>query len=87
MAQHFLASIYQSGTYALNSPLGAPAKQGVLFSIPVQSCFISPVNGTVTANGVNMQSVIEVLPTGLNQPAKKFFSSETVSALNTKANA
>lgn len=87
MAQHFLASIYQSGSYALKSASGLPATQGVQLSIPVQNCYISPVVGTLTANGATLQSVIEVLPTGLNQPAKKFFSSETVSALNTKANA
>ena len=87
MAQHFLASIYQSGAYALKSPLGVPATQGVQFSIPVQGTVISPVNGSVTANGATINSVIEVLPTGLNQPKQKFFSSETVSALSTKANA
>jgi hypothetical protein len=78
---HFLASVYasrkgNSAPRALNNPLGIPATAGVQ---------VSPLTAIQVFNGANTQTLIEVLPTGLNQPSTFYFSSETVSALSTKA--
>jgi hypothetical protein len=86
MAQHFLSSIYRRNAYDLSNAAGTPATQGVPVSFPVQGTVFTPVSG-VTACGVTMKSVIEVLPTGLNQPTQKFYTADTVSTLNTASNA
>lgn len=86
MAQRFLSSIYRRNAYDLNNAAGTPATQGIPVSFPVQGTLLTPVYG-VTACGVNMNTVIEVLPTGLNQPTQKFYTADTVSTLNTAANA
>jgi hypothetical protein len=87
---HFLASVYasrkgNSAPRALNNPLGIPATAGVQVSLPSAGCVISPLTAIQVFNGANTQTLIEVLPTGLNQPSTFYFSSETVSALSTKA--
>jgi hypothetical protein len=86
---HFLASVYASkrGNGAprpLNSPLGVPATVGVQLSLPSASCVLSPIPVTVF-NGANTQTLIEVFPTGLNQPSTSYYSSQTVAALSTLA--
>jgi hypothetical protein len=86
MAQRFLSSIYRRNAYDLSNAAGTPATQGVPVSFSVQGALITPVSGVV-ACGVTMNSVIEVLPTGLNQPTQKFYTADTVTTLNTAANA
>lgn len=86
MAQHFLSSIYRRNAYDLSNAAGNPATQGVPVSFSTQGTVFTPVSG-VTACGVTMKSVIEVLPTGLNQPTQKFYTADTVATLNTAANA
>lgn len=86
MANHFLASIYRINAQDLNKTTGIPATQGIPMSFPtVGTVFYPPTLGSVTANGVTCVSVIEVLPTGLNQPSKKYYTDSTVSTLNTNA--
>jgi hypothetical protein len=43
-------------------------------------------SGTV-ANGVTMNSIVEVAPTGLNQVPVLFYTTSTVAQVNTAANA
>lgn len=87
MAQQFLASIY-----AFEPPIGsytyAPGTQGLLNSFPVVGSRIYPAEAGTTASSANvvMNSVIELLPTGLNVKGFKFYSPSTVTDLNTAAN-
>jgi hypothetical protein len=83
MANHFLASIYRYNAYDVLTPAGQPAYNGVPMSFPNQGVIFYPPQPAVTANGVAMNAVIEVLPTGLNQPSKKFYTDATVATLNT----
>lgn len=83
MANHFLASIYRINAQDLNKSTGIPATQGIPMSFPNQGVLFYPPVGTVVANGVTMASVIEVLPTGLNQPSKKYYTDSSVATLNT----
>jgi hypothetical protein len=87
MAQHILASVYARNGKDLVTPSKLPAVQGVSVSLPVQGIRILPVQETITANGVTINSIIELAPTGLNQPIGSFYSAATVATLNTAANA
>jgi len=94
MANQFLASIYRINANDLKTVLGTvavpvsvPAVQGILQSFPSQGVRIYPVQGTVTANGITMASIISLLPSGLVQPEKQFYSPSSVSTLVTAANA
>lgn len=87
MASHILSSIYRIGDNDLKSAPSIPATQGVPHSFPTVGVRFYPITtGTVTANGVTMNSIIALLPTGLNQPEKKFYTPTTVTDLNTAAN-
>lgn len=83
-----IASIYRKNQYDLKSAIGAPATQGIDESFPGALCLFYPVPPTnpVTANGVTMASIIELLPTGLNQPSTKFYTDSTVAQLQTNGN-
>lgn len=87
---HFLANCYGSrrgfgAIRPLNNALGIPATQGVGVSLPSSLCTISAAPAGTSILGVTQISVIEVLPTGLNQPSNYFFSAQTVAALSTLA--
>ena len=91
---HLLASVYasrrgNSAPRAILSPLNVPATQGVQVSFPSAGTIFYPIPTGFAAsnvfNGATTQTIIEVLPTGLNQPSMYYFSSETVAALDTKA--
>lgn len=86
MAQHFLASIY-----AVQPPLGSytyvGTNEGVTNSFPVEGTRFFEAKAGTTANGVTMNSIIELLPTGLNVHSFKYWSAATVATLNTAANA
>jgi hypothetical protein len=83
---HFLSSIYRIDQYDTKSTLGSGATMGVPHSFPsgLTKMYPVPYPG-VTANGVEMASIIEMLPTGLNQPAHKYYTADSVSTLNTAA--
>lgn len=87
MANQFSASIYRINANDLKVLAGVPAVLGVVQSFPSQGVRIYPVQGTVTANGVTMASIIALLPSGLVQPEKLFYSDASVSTLVTAANA
>ena len=94
MASQMAASIYRIGSTDLKSilgtataPISVPANMGVSHSFPTQGIRFYPVQGTVTANGVVMASIIALLPQGLNQPEKLFYSPSSVATLVTAANA
>lgn len=88
MALQFSASIYRINSNDLNSAPSTPASMGVPHSFPSQGIRSYPITtSTVIANGVTMNSIIALLPQGLNQPEKNFYTPLTVAQIVTAANA
>lgn len=86
MALQFQASIYRINEYDLKSAQGISATQGILHAFPSEMVrFYTAPAGTV-ANTVTMASIIALIPQGLNQPEKKFYTPTTVADLVTAAN-
>jgi hypothetical protein len=56
----------------------------VLFSLPTVDLQVQPT--TVVANGVQMNSLILMYPSGLNQPAEKLYTNQSVAQLITAIN-
>ena len=79
MANHLSVFVYRRNQYDLSNPDGTPATSGVLFSLPTASLQVQPT--TVVANGVQMNSLILMYPSGLNQPAEKLYTNATVAQL------
>jgi hypothetical protein len=84
MANHLSVYVYRRNQYDLNNPNGTPATTGVLFSLPTVNLQVQPT--TVIANGVQMNSLILMYPSGLNQPAEKLYSDASVAGLITAIN-
>jgi hypothetical protein len=87
MALQLSASIYRIDANDLNTAQGVPATQGIIHSFPTQGIRMYPVKGTVTANGVTMSTIIDLLPQGLNQPDKRFYTPTAIATLVTNSNA
>lgn len=79
MAQQLIASIYRINS----NDTGA---MGRIYGFPTQGIVITPTDVT-TAAGVTMGSIIQVSPTGNNQPTRKYYSASTVATLITASNA
>ena len=79
MANHLSVYVYRRNQYDLTNPNGTPAASGVLFSLPTVDLQVQPT--TVVANGVQMNSLILMYPSGLNQPAEKLYTNQTVAQL------
>ena len=79
MANHLSVYVYRRNQYDLTNPNGTAATSGVLFSLPTVNLQVQPT--TVVANGVQMNSLILMYPSGLNQPAEKLYSNATVAGL------
>jgi hypothetical protein len=79
MANHVSVYVYRRNQYDLTNPNGTPATNGVLFTLPTANLQVQP--STVVANGVQMNSLILMYPSGLNQPAEKLYSNATVAGL------
>lgn len=84
MANHVAVYVYRRNQYDLTNPNGTPATSGVLFSLPTVGLQVQPT--TVVANGVQMNSLILMYPSGLNQPAEKLYSDASVATLITAIN-
>lgn len=78
-------SAYRRNQYDLNTARGIPATQGVPQNLPSALCLLSPAPSGTTANGVTMNSIIELLPSGLyhNGQSTFYYSADTVATLNT----
>lgn len=76
---------YRRNQYDLKNLAGGPATQGIPFNLPAHLCSIRPVEAATTANGVTMNSIIELLPSGLwkNGQSTLYFSADTVATLQT----
>ena len=81
---HFLANIY-----IVQPPLSPQSyvggTNGISNSFPSAGTRFYPADSGVTANGVTMASVIELLPTGLNVHSFKFWTDKSITDLNTEA--
>ena len=84
MANHLSVYVYRRNQYDLTNPNGTPATEGVLFSLPTVDLQVQPT--TVVANGVQMNSLILMYPSGLNQPAEKLYTNQSVAQLITAIN-
>jgi hypothetical protein len=84
MANHLSVYVYRRNQYDLSNPNGTPATSGVLFTLPTVNLQVQPT--TVVANGVQMNSLILMYPSGLNQPAEKLYSDASVATLITAIN-
>lgn len=76
---------YRKNQYDLKDAAGAPAASGVPRNLPAALCNLEPAPANTTANGVTMQSIIELLPIGLYKNGQSIFyySADTVATLNT----
>lgn len=76
---------YRKNQYDLKDAAGNPAISGVSTNLAGALCNLSPAPANTLANGVTMQSIIELLPTGLykNGQSTIYYSADTVATLNT----
>ena len=87
MAQIVSITAYQRNQYALLNPNGTPATSGIAYGFPVNTIAAYPAPANTVANGVTMNAIVEVAPTGLNQVAVLFYTTSTVAQINAAANA
>lgn len=87
MAISLSASIYRVGPNDLKSGAGSPALQGVTMGFPTDLIQIEAAKLGTTAWGITMNTVIKLLPQGLNQPAKEYFTPTATATVITAANA
>jgi hypothetical protein len=87
MAQIVSITAYQRNQYALLNPNGTPATSGIAYGFPVEGFVAYPAPSGFVANGVTMNSIVEVAPTGLNQVSVYFYTNATVAQINADANA
>lgn len=60
-------------------PGATNGRTNVFTNMTMLQFYVAPL--AVTANGVTMNSVIEVYPTGLNQPSVKYYTDSTTAQL------
>lgn len=76
-----ISSGYRKDQYDLKSNIGLPATMGVPLNLPAGLCTLTPVAGTVTANGVTMNTIIKLLPTGLNQQPVSYYVADSIATI------
>ena len=87
MATIVSITAYQRNQYALLNPDGTPATSGISYGFPVEAFVAYPCPSGTVANGVTMNSIVEVAPTGLNQTPVFFYTNATVATINSACNA
>jgi hypothetical protein len=87
MASIVSITAYQRNQYALLNPNGTPATSGIAYGFPVNTFAAYPCPSGTVANGVTMNSIVEVAPTGLNQVPVLFYTDASVATINAAANA
>jgi hypothetical protein len=87
MASIVSITAYQRNQYALLNPNGTPATSGIAYGFPVNTFAAYPCPANTVANGVTMNSIVEVAPTGLNQVPVLFYTDASVATINAAANA
>lgn len=78
-----ISSAYRKNQNDLKTAGGKPATQGVSINLPSALCMLKPAPANTVANGVTMQTIIELLPTGLqrNGQSDQYYSADTVAAI------
>ena len=84
MAQQISVQIYQKNDNVLLNPNRSLPQNGITFSFPTDGFFAEPAY--ILVNGVQMNAVIKVLPSALNQPYDLYYTPSTVAEINTLAN-
>jgi hypothetical protein len=87
MATIVSITAYQRNQYALLNSNGTPATSGIAYGFPVDTFAAYPCPSGVVANGVTMNTIVEVAPTGLNQVPVLFYTDATVATINSACNA
>ena len=87
MATIVSITAYQRNQYALLNSNGTPATSGIAYGFPVNTFAAYPAPDNTVANGVTMNSIVEVVPTGLNQVPVLFYTTSTVAQINSACNA
>lgn len=87
MALQLSASIYRIGPNDLNTARGIPAIQGITMSFPTDQIRIEAAKPGETAIGITMNTIIKLLPEGLNQAEKSFYTPTATATVITAANA
>ncbi len=82
---HFISSCYGYSNPNNNSVIPLGGNNGALQSFPSAGTRFYPTEAGSAISGVTVNSVIVLLPTGLNTNPLKFYAVETVTALNTLA--
>lgn len=85
MAQQINVPIYQKNSNILLNPNRSIPQNGIALSFPTNGFYVEPSN--ILVNGVQMNAVIKVIPTALNQPSDSYYTTLTVSEINTLSNA
>ena len=84
MAQQINIPVYQKNNNILLNPNRSIPQNGITLSFPTDGFYVEPAY--ILVNGVQMNSVIKVIPTALNQPSDSYYTTLTVSEINTLAN-
>ena len=87
MAAIVSITAYRRNQYDLLNANGTPATSGIEYGFPVEGFAAYPCPSGTVANGVTMNSIVEVVPTGLNQVPVLFYTTSTVAQINSAANA
>ena len=85
MAQQINVPIYQKNSNILLNPDRSIPQNGITLSFPTDGFYVEPAY--ILVNGVQMNSVIKVIPTALNQPSDSYYTTLTVSQINNLSNA
>lgn len=83
MTGRLITWVYRKNQYDLKDPAGHPAAQGVPVNFTNSLCNIFPAPANTVANGVTMQSIIELLPSGLyhNGQSDRYYSADPIATL------
>jgi hypothetical protein len=84
MVQQINIPVYQKNNNILLNPNRSIPQNGITLSFPTDGFYVEPAY--ILVNGVQMNSVIKVIPTALNQPSDSYYTTLTVSEINTLAN-
>lgn len=84
MAQQIYVQVYQKNDNVLLNPNRSLPENGITFCFPTDGFFAEPAY--ILVNGVQMNSVIKVIPTALNQPSDSYYTTLTVGEINNLSN-
>ena len=84
MAQQISVPVYQVNDNILLNPNRSLPENGITFSFPTDEFYAEPAY--ISVNGVQMNSVIQLKPAALNEPYNSYYTTLTVSEINTLAN-